>query len=110
MDVLYKVFIGVLGAVVLVGCGLGVTSGFASAVASDNYMESVAKVIVDSNYNENVIETCKAEALENGYVLTVNVQGSNKNGVKKCAEIELKYYFEIKLFGIKEEKVQKKVI
>lgn len=110
LDIAFKAFVGVLAAIVIVGSGLGVTTGFSQAVAADNYMESVSKVIVESNFSQTVIDQCKQDAIENGYVLEVNTATSQKAGVKTYAEVTLTYYFEIKLFHIRQEKVQKKVI
>ena len=110
IDIVFKAFVGVLAAVVIVGSGVGVTTAFSQTVAADNYMESVSKVILESNYNANVIEKCKQEALEKGYILEVTLDSAVKAGVKTYAKIDLTYYFEIKLFGVKQEKVQTKII
>ena len=110
LDMVFKTFVGVLVAVIIIGCGLGVTTGFSQMVAADNYMESVAKVIVESNYNANVIDDCKDEAMENGYNLQVELQRAIKAGVKTYGKITLMYYFEIPLFGIKQQKIQTKII
>lgn len=110
LDIVFKAFVGVLAAIVIIGSGLGVTTGFFQMVVADNYMESVSKKIVESNYNEKVIENCKVEATKKGYVLNVVVSDTVKAGVKKYAKIDLKYYFEIKLFNIKQEKVQTKIL
>ncbi len=110
LDIVFKAFVGVLAAVVIIGSGIGVTTAFSKTVAADNYMESVSKVIVESNYNAKVIEACKYEAEDNGYVLEVRVQNATKAGVKYYAQISLTYYFEIPLFGLKQEKVQIKII
>ena len=59
LDIVFKTFVGVLAAIVMVGSGVGVTVGFSRAVAADNYMESISKVIVESNYNEAVIGNAK---------------------------------------------------
>ena len=110
LDIIYKAFVGALVAVVMVGCGLGVTMGFAEYVAAENYMESVAKTILESNYNETVIKRCKEEAAVNGYTLDVVVEEAKKAGVKRYAQIKLTYYFSIELFQIQQEKVQVKII
>lgn len=110
LDIVFKTFVAILASVVIMGSGLGVTTGFSQAVASDNYMEAVSKVIVESNFNANVIEKCKQQASENGYVLEVTVQEATKAGVKSYAQITLTYYFEIKLFNIKQQKVQTKIV
>lgn len=110
LDIVFKAFVGMLAALVIVGCGVGVTTGFSQSVAADNYMESVSKIIVESNYNENVIAACMDEAEENGYILEVEVQAASKAGVKTYAKVTLTYYFEIRLFGIKQQKIQTKII
>lgn len=110
LDMVFKAFVGILAAVVIIGSGLGVVSGFSQAVAADNYLEAVAKVIIESNYNASVIGSCIDDATENGYLLQVDVMSSVKAGVRSYATIKLKYYFEIALFGIKQEKIQMKII
>lgn len=110
LDIIFKSFVAILASIVIIGSGLGVTTGFSRAVAADNYMGSVAKVIVESNYNSNVIDSLKQEAAENGYTLEVTVQPATKAGVKTYAKIKLIYYFEIKLFHIKQQKVQMKIV
>lgn len=110
LDIVYKAFVGVLAAIVIIGSGLGVLDGFSKAVEADNYMESVSKAIVESNYSESVIELCQQEAESNGYTLEVDVQQAQKAGVKTYAKITLTYYFEIKLFNIRQQKVQTIII
>ena len=110
LDMVFKAFVGILTAVVIIGSGLGVISGFSQAVAADNYLETMAKIIIESNYNPSVISSCIDEATANGYLLHVDVVRSAKAGVRSYATVKLKYYFEIALFGIKQEKVQIKII
>lgn len=110
LDMVFKAFVGILAAVVIIGSGLGVVSGFSQAVTADNYLESVSKVIVESNYHADVISNCMDEAALNGYTLQVDVTRSAKAGVRSYATIQLTYYFEIPLFGIREEKMQIKLI
>lgn len=110
LDIVFKAFVGIMAAVVIIGSGLGVTTGFSQIVVADNYLESVAKVIVESNYNPSVISSCIQEASENGYTLSVDVYRAVKAGVRSYAEIQLTYYFEIKLFGLKQQKIQSKIV
>ena len=110
LDIVYKAFVGVLAALVIIGSGLGVTTAFSQSVAADNYVEAVSKTIVESNYNTTVIDNCIDEAQTYGYTLEVTVYPSAKVGMKSYAEVKLTYYFEIPLFGIRQEKVQIKTI
>ena len=110
LDIVYKAFVGVLAAVIIIGSGLGVTTGFSQSVAANNYMETVSKVIVESNYSENVIEQLIEEANGNGYGFEVTVLGATKAGVKSYAKVTLTYYLEIPLFGIRQQKIRSKLI
>ena len=110
LDMVFKAFVGILAAVVIIGSGLGVVSAFSQTVAADNYLETVSKVIVESNYNGEVINNCIDEAALNGYTLKVDVIRSAKAGMKNYATLQLTYYFEIPLFGIRQEKIQIKMI
>lgn len=110
LDIIFKAFVGALVAVVMIGSGLGVTMGFAEYVEAENYMQSVSKIILESNYSETVINQCKKEAAQNGYVLEVMVEEAKKAGVKKYAQLRLTYYFTIELFQIKQEKMKIKII
>lgn len=110
LDIAFKTFVAILASIVIIGSGLGVTTGFSKAVAADNYMEAVSKVISESNYNINVINQCIQEATDNGYILEVEVKNASKAGVKSYAKIKLTYYFEIALFNIKQQKVQTKIV
>lgn len=110
METVFKGFLTVIIAVIIAGSGLAVTAGFAAASASNDYIESVSKIIVESNYNETVIASCMKEAKDNDHELTVTVLGGTKPGSKRYARIELKYNFEIRLLGIKQEKERLKIV
>ena len=110
LDIAFKTFVALLAAIVIIGSGLGVITGFSKAVAAENYMESVSKVILESNFNAKVIEQFESDAAERNYELEVTVKDAVKQGVKKMAEVRLTYYFEIKLFHIRQEKVLWKVL
>ena len=110
MATAFKALVAILSALFIVASGFSVTKGFAGAVEANNYMESVSKLILESYYNEEVIATCVAEAAENGYELTVSVEGGDRAGGAKCAKIEFIYDFELKLFGYVQEKKQMKVL
>ena len=77
---------------------------------SSYYFETVSSVIIESNYNEDVITQCQQEAQENGYTLEVVVYGGTIPGEQKYAEFTLTYYFEVPLIGLKIPKVRQKVM
>lgn len=110
MDIAYKVLVTVLSLIIIIASGFAFILGHSEDVAVNNYFESVSKIIIESDYNENVIDSCISDAADQGYELTVNVYGNGKDGSKKYADIELKYMSNYKLFGISIDKVKKKVI
>lgn len=77
---------------------------------SSYYFDTVTAVVVESNYNEDVIEQCCKEAQENGYTLEVVVYGGTVPGSQKYAEFTLTYEFEVPLIGLKLPKVRQKVM
>lgn len=110
MSTAFKVFITVLSAVFIVAGGFAVTLAFSSAVSTNDYFESVSAIIVASNYSEDVIRDCISDAADSGYELTVLVEGGSKPGQAKYMKIQMKYDFEINLFGFSQEKVKTKVL
>ena len=97
-------------AVILLVSGIAVSLGFADAEASNNYIDSVSMVIMESNYNQEVIDACKTEASENGYELIVVVEGDDKPGHKRYAQVTLKYDFKLGFFKISREKTRTKIV
>ena len=76
----------------------------------DYYFDSVTEAIVESNYNQDAIDECCAEALANGYVLEVTAYGGDVPGAQKYAEFVLRYNFEIRLIGLNLPKIKEKVL
>lgn len=110
MSVAFKAFIAILSALFIVFSGYSVSLGFGDAVAANNYMEQVSALIVESYYNDAVIAECINDAADNGYTLSVTVEGETKPGCAKYMKIEMQYDFELKLFGYKKTKSIMKVM
>lgn len=110
MSIIFKAFIAILSALFIVVSGFSITLGFSDAVAANNYMEQVSVLIMESYYNDAVIAECIDDAADNGYTLSVNVEGERKAGAAKYMKIEMKYDFELKLFGYKQTKSIVKVM
>lgn len=96
--------------VLLAITGTSVVTAEQDVLIAIKYFDDVSTVIYESNYNPNVISDCITEAEEDGYVLRVNVIGSDKPGLQRYAEVELDYYYQIPLLGIKELKTRSKII
>ena len=82
LDIVWKAFVGVLAAVVIIGSGLGVTMAFSHAVAADNYMESVSKKICEVNEMKFTslgrIFWGQDGTVYNGYIFRFNGDGTCK--------------------------------
>lgn len=110
MDVIGKVLVGCIAVVLLVMGGTAVIMGNTDEVAANQYLDSSAKVILESNYNADVISECIENATDNGYVLQVEVLGSASPGKKQYAELKLVYKYSLKLFGFEREKTLVKML
>lgn len=110
MHMIGKTMVAVIAAILLVFSGVSVIQSNASETEANNYMESVSKVILESNYNEDVIEDLCNTAAENGYTLTVTPHASGKPGTMQYADIELTYTYSLKLFGFHQQKTITKII
>lgn len=110
MDIVYKVTVAVLCAVILAAGGYALLMSHSEDIAVNNYFESVTQTIIESDYSDDVIRACMDEAKTHGFDLTVDVHGNQVHGINKYAEITMKYTSEIKLFGVSVEKTKQKII
>lgn len=110
MDIIGKVLVGCIAPILLVMSGAAVIMGNTDETAANQYLDSTAKVITESNYNTTVIEECIEQAADNGYTLTVDVYGSASPGKKQYAKLELTYTYSLKLFGFEKEKIISKIL
>ena len=110
METIYKVLIACVLGLFILGSGIAMIISFTDEEAANQYLESVAKVIVESNYNDEVINACIDEATKNGYELKVTVEGSQQAGQIKYAQLEFTYKLTIKLFHIEQEKTKIKIV
>lgn len=110
MDIVYKVTVAVLCAVVLASGGYALMMSHSNDIAANNYFETVTQTIVESDYNDDVIAMCIDEAKSYGFTLEVYVHGNKMHGTNKYAEITLTYTSEIKLFGVSVGKTKQKII
>ncbi len=110
MDIIYKTLVGIFSAVILMAGGFAVSVYISDDISVNNYFEAVTQTIVESDYNETVIENCIQEAGNMGYKLTVAVHGADVYGVKRYADIRMSYTSRIALFGVSAEKTRQKVL
>jgi len=110
MEVIGKVLVGCIAAILLVMSGATVIMGNTDETAANQYLNSMAKVIQESNYSTEVITECIDNAADNGYTLGVDVYGSASAGKKQYAKIVLTYKYSLKLFGFEIDKTISKIL
>lgn len=110
MSTVFKVFISAISFIFVAIAGASVTQGFGDTTIASDYLEKTSRIIVESNYNEDVILECCEDAKEHGYEMTVEVKGGNRSGQKRYMEIEFKYDFNIRLFDFSTQRTRIKVL
>lgn len=110
MELIYRMMLLVILVIFLVSGGFAVSNACIDVVSANNYFEEVAKVIVESNYNQNVIDFCCKEASEQGYQLSVLLEGNQRPGMLNYAKLEFSYKYEIKMFGVSVKKQKEKIL
>lgn len=110
MDIVFKVCGAVLSIMVLFVSGLAVSISNAAEVNTNNYFEAASKTVIESNYNETIIDNLIEEAAEHGHTLTIEVYGTGTAGAKKYADMRLKYNYTVDLFNISIERTKQKVL
>lgn len=110
MSEILKSVIAIFLVILIAAGGAGITVANNESTAAGDYLEEAALVIMESNYSSTVIQECISEAAANGYVLTVNVVGSDDPGMKRYAELILEYSYDVQLFGVSDTKVKKKIV
>lgn len=110
MDSIYKGLLVLLSVIAILLTGSSIAMSSAEIARANDYFDSAAAVIVDSNYNEQVMEQCCEEAELNGYRLEIEVQGETKPGGKKTVKATFTYVYEMKAFFVSKEKVKVKIL
>lgn len=110
MDSIWKVTLSFAVVVMITVVGITMTSVSTDVAAAGDYMEDLASVIRESNYNEAVIQQCREEATERGYELEVSVCRSKSRTWSSYAKLSLHYPCHFPAFGLEEEKVKEKII
>ena len=80
-------------AIVIINAGSG-------AAAAKDYKADVIAEIENSNFNDNVIDACIAQADASGYKLQITNATFDQDNEIQTAEVILSYDYKMPLFGI----------
>lgn len=102
MKAIVEVFSGILLLMILTYAEINVSVATYSVECAENYRATVTAEIENSNFNPNVIDACKNEAVNMGYDLQIANCTYDEQHDIQTAEIVLTYDYRIPLFGIEE--------
>lgn len=99
METIIKSILSIFLAIILVFISVGVIGATNDANAVDAYLQNCSAELQVSNFNASVIEDLQEEALNNGYVLRVDVK-RDSYGDALYALIEIDYTYSMPLIGL----------
>lgn len=100
MDSVIKAFMGVFFSLLLVMLGYGVLSAAMDARNASAFANGCVQKIESSDYAPSVIESCKNDAKELGYDLSVSMYpGSNGKRIQ-YGNLQLKYDFSVPFLAV----------
>lgn len=99
MEAIWKMVLTFAVILLIASTGISVLRANAAVLDADDYMEELSAAIRESNYNARCISTCREDAEERGYHLTVQVYEPAGAGRKKYAAVCLQYPYRLTLFS-----------
>ena len=100
MQSVFKTILGILIVAMILSTGLGILWANNQAVAANEYVHTVADEISTANLRDNVIEACKQQAQENGYVLETEYISENPDGTRNNVVITLRYRYTVGIVAL----------
>ncbi len=84
--------------------GIAVVTASSSILAAKEYKADVIAEIENSDFNENVINTCISQGADAGYQVEVTPCTYDENNNMRTAEVVVSYEYKLPLFGISNTK------
>lgn len=100
METIIKSFVGMFFALLLLLLGAGLIAASVNARNAGSFAADCASRIENSDFADSVIESCRQEAEDRGYELTVDVSEKVGQPEVKYGRLKLSYPFRIPLTGI----------
>lgn len=100
MEQIIKTTMSIVIILIFTVLGLHLISSNIAAHEAVSFKSDVIKQIENSNYNENVIEQCKQQAISQGYTLEVNVMKYDDDNKFTMAEVIVHYEYNIPILNI----------
>ena len=103
MVTIIKSFVGCFFLLLLVYLGIGISSASIDARNAERSASSYASRISCSNYSSQVVEDCKADAMQEGYELKVQLMKPRDREYSTYGSLELIYHYRIPILNMNQE-------
>lgn len=100
MKNIIEAFTAVLFIILFAFAGISVITASSSIMAAKEYKADVIAEIENSDFNENVINTCVSQGADAGYQVEVTPCTYDENNNMRTAEVVVSYEYKLPLFGI----------
>lgn len=100
MKNIIEAFTAVLFIILFAFAGISVITVSSSIMAAKEYKADVIAEIENSDFNENVINTCVSQGADAGYQVEVTPCTYDENNNMRTAEVVVSYEYKLPLFGI----------
>lgn len=110
MESVWKTVLTFAVIILITVLGITITAVNVDVTAAGDYLEEASAVIRESNYSEEVIEQCVAEALSNGYILEVEVYENPEYAKSRYARVRLSYPYRLSVLNVSDWKIKEKII
>lgn len=100
MKNIIEAFTAVLFIIFFAFAGISVITASSSIMAAKEYKADVIAEIENSDFNENVINTCVSQGADAGYQVEVTPCTYDENNNMRTAEVVVSYEYKLPLFGI----------
>ena len=104
MKNIIEAFTAVLFIILFAFAGISVITASSSIMAAKEYKADVIAEIENSDFNENVINTCISQGADAGYLVEVTPCTYDENNNMRTAEVVVSYEYILPLFGISDTK------
>ena len=99
MDSIVKTFLGIYMLLMIVFVSMGIIDANLDTRNAQEFASLCETTIKEANYDENVVDKLKLDAVENGYTLYFETYSGN-NSRAKYGYLTLQYRFSLPIFNI----------
>ena len=100
MSQIMKAFMGVFLTLFMAVTAMGILAAYMEVMNAQDMQARIVDEIENSDFNENVINTCVSQGADAGYQVEVTPCTYDENNNMRTAEVVVSYEYKLPLFGI----------